>query len=522
LSEIAEKAEKAERDSMLLLPSETPSQMSVATRSESHRELVKSSGPTLGQIDAYAAGLSGGDDRTMILRKTTPWVAQLYEQWTTLSANNTEEESSFDAAAVAVLVDMEDANVSQETPHQAREIPQTDNPMDKSGSQQAEMTITVENKPHNKAGRSQNCDCIRAKMERPDYLDELDRINGWLEAWLDSCQAGRKLPNTCEEFLQKSARRYELDHEYVAHYMWPLYREYRARLSDLVSITDSEIADLCCQKEEALAKTDLKRSNRIEAFELPRLLKRRLRLLNKYGYPFDRIKVVDGFFVIEPSSCEIANREPSAKEAKAATAKLRDQDQRRDRWGLNRHAYVEDDSSSDSDTATHARAAALRSPRMETMRSPSRTSPSSSIRQEELKRPSEGSRRHSYDNDDDVEEYLAKSSPRTNMTSAEPKRSFERSHKYDDNDDDDDEYINPWEERHKGAAEYVASFKRSGSDSDRRADIDEAKVQPLPIPTHNSSPANLRSDRRADIDEAKVRPPLMPTHNSSQLIFAPT
>jgi hypothetical protein len=193
----------------------------------------------------------------------------------------------------------------------------------------------------------------------------------------------------------------------MANYESPLYQKYHARVSDLLSITDSEIADLCCQKEEAIARSDLNRSNRIEAFELPRLLKRGLRLIGTCGYPYDRIKVVDGFFVVEPSSCEIANREPSAKEAKATTAKLRDQDQRRDRWGLNRHAYVEDDSSSDSNTATHARAATLRSPRMETMRSPSRISPSSSIKQEQPKRSSKQSRRHiNYDDDEIPTELL--------------------------------------------------------------------------------------------------------------------
>ena len=359
---LAEKAEKAERDSMLLLPSETLSEMSVATRSESHWELVKSSGPTLGQIDAYAAGLSGGDDRTMILRKTNSWVAQLYEQWTTLSANNTEEESSFDAAAVADLADMDNAKVSMENPHQARETPQTDNQVDESGSQQAGLTVTVENKPHN----HQKCDCIRAKMERPEYCDELRGIDRWLEAWLDSCQGGSKLPGTCEEFLQKSTRRNELDHEYMANCMWPLYKKYQARVSDLLLITDSEIAELCCQKEEAIARSDLNRSNRIEYFELPRLLERRRRL--EHAYQFDPIKVIDGFLILEPSNCEIANRDPSshkprneAKEAKATTAKLRDQNQRRDRSErLNRHAYVEDDSSSDSNISTHATDAPIR------------------------------------------------------------------------------------------------------------------------------------------------------------------
>jgi hypothetical protein len=397
LSVLAEKAEKAERDSMLLLPSETPSEMSVATRSESHRELVKSSGPTLGQIDAYAAGLSGGDDRTMILRKTNLWVAQLYEQWTTLSANNTEDESSFDAAAVADLVDMENANVSQETLHQTRAIPQTDNPMENSGSQRAEITVTVENKPHKELSRSQKCDCIRAKMEKPEFWDELERIDQWLKAWIDSCLDNRKLPSTCEEFLQKSARRNELDHEYMAHYMWPLYKKYQARLSDLLSITDSEIADLCCQREKALTKSDLKRTNKIEALDLPRLLIRRTRLEHAYAWPLDSIQAFGGSLIIEGSSCE-KRRIRMAEEA--ATAKLKGQDQRRDRSErLNRHVYVEDDSSSDSHTSTHTTAATIRGPAI-SMRSLGRKSLISSMEKEEPEGLSEQSQKHTnHDNE---------------------------------------------------------------------------------------------------------------------------
>ena len=175
------------------------------------------------------------------------------------------------------------------------------------------------------------------------------------------------------------------------------------------------------------------------------------------------------------------------KEKKAAKAKVREQEQKRDRTEKHhRRVYVEDDASSDSDTATQVTDATIRGPgpRVETVR------------------PS------------------AKSSPRSNMRSAEPKRSFERSHRYGDNDDDDEDYADPWEERHKGAADYITSSgnrptmgrsesnywqgedrsRRSGSDSDRRptsskgrrADIDESKVRPPPMPTHNSSPANLR------------------------------
>ena len=170
------------------------------------------------------------------------------------------------------------------------------------------------------------------------------------------------------------------------------------------------------------------------------------------------------------------------KDKKAAKAKVRDQEQRRDRTEKHhRRVYMEDDTSSDSDTATQVTDATIR-PRVETVRP------------------------------------AAKSSPRSNMRPAEPKRSFEGGRRYDD--DDDDDYADPWEQRHKGAADYITSSgnrpamgrsesnywqgedrsRRSGSDSERRptsskgrrADIDEVKVRPPPMPTHNSSPANLR------------------------------
>jgi curved DNA-binding protein CbpA len=171
------------------------------------------------------------------------------------------------------------------------------------------------------------------------------------------------------------------------------------------------------------------------------------------------------------------------KEKKAAKAKFRDQEQRRDRLDkAHRRVYVEDDSSSDSDTATQVTDATVRGPRVETVRPSSKSSPRSSIGQEEPRRSSERSRRHR-------------------------------------DDDDDDEYADSWEERYKGAADYMASSghrptmgrsesnywqdrsRISGSDSDRRptsskgrrADGDGANTRPPSMPSHKSSPANLRN-----------------------------
>lgn len=170
------------------------------------------------------------------------------------------------------------------------------------------------------------------------------------------------------------------------------------------------------------------------------------------------------------------------KEKKAAKAKLRDQEQKRDRSDkAHRRVYVEDDSSSDSDTATQATDATIRGPRVETVRPSSKSSPRSSMRQEEPRRSSEKSRRYG--------------------------------------NDDDDEYADPWEERYKGAADYMVSSghrptmgrsesnywqdrsRISGSDSDRRptsskgrrGNDDGANVRPPPMPTQKSSPASLRN-----------------------------
>jgi curved DNA-binding protein CbpA len=171
------------------------------------------------------------------------------------------------------------------------------------------------------------------------------------------------------------------------------------------------------------------------------------------------------------------------REKNAAKTKLRDQEQRRDRSEKRRHVYAGDESSSDSDTATQVTDATIRGPTVETIRpSSSRSSPRSSIRREE------------------------------------PKRSSERSRRYEG---EDEEYEDAWLHKHRGAEEYLASSghrpttgrteshsywqgedraRRSGSDSDRRPtsskgrrpSVDETKGRPPSMPTHSSSPANLR------------------------------
>lgn len=170
------------------------------------------------------------------------------------------------------------------------------------------------------------------------------------------------------------------------------------------------------------------------------------------------------------------------REKSAAKAKLRDQEQRRDRSEKQRHVYAGGDSSSDSDTATQVTASTIRAPNIETIRPSSKSGSRPSVRREESKRSSDRSRRH---------------------------------------EEDDEEYEDPWVHKHRGAAEYLASSghrptsgrtestsywqgeeraRRSGSDSDkrptsskgRRAEADEAKPRPPPMPMHNSSPAGLR------------------------------
>ena len=83
----------------MLLPSTASTELAIASEVEMNQQLIKSTGPTLRQIDSYAGGLSGSNDRAMIMKKTSSWAAQLYSQWTTLS----EDVPLFDEATVADL-----------------------------------------------------------------------------------------------------------------------------------------------------------------------------------------------------------------------------------------------------------------------------------------------------------------------------------------------------------------------------------------------------------------------------------
>ena len=81
--------------------------------------------------------------------------------------------------------------------------------------------------------------------------------------------------------------------------------------------------------------------------------------------------------------------------------------------------FVEDDLSSDSDIAMQVTDATIRGPRTAAVQPSSKSLLRSSMRQEEPRRLSERSRR--------------------------------------ERGDEDDEYADPWEERHKGAADYMTS-----------------------------------------------------------------
>ena len=157
-----------------------------------------------------------------------------------------------------------------------------------------------------------------------------------------------------------------------------------------------------------------------------------------------------------------------------ATAKSRDQERRRESVDKRstRRAYVEDESSSDSDTVVSFSRQKSRS-----ARSPYQASPQSRPKPE-----------------------------------AAPKREPRSSSKYDDN------YEDEWERRHGSAREYIGrasqrphitradssnsywESRRDDSDSDRRprsprtrrTSIDNPKVRPPPLASHNSAPANLK------------------------------
>lgn len=88
---------------MPLLLSAESGELAVVREVESNQQLIRSAGPTLRHIDAFATTLSGSDDRALILERTRSWAAELYSKWTTLSEDaNKEEHVSSDSNADAV------------------------------------------------------------------------------------------------------------------------------------------------------------------------------------------------------------------------------------------------------------------------------------------------------------------------------------------------------------------------------------------------------------------------------------
>jgi hypothetical protein len=96
-------AERANRDSMPLLTSTGSVDLSLMHKEDSNYDMANSSGGTLAQIDAYTSGLSAGNERALILQRTTSWLAQLYAHWTTLSDDRDGGDRAFDVVDVAEL-----------------------------------------------------------------------------------------------------------------------------------------------------------------------------------------------------------------------------------------------------------------------------------------------------------------------------------------------------------------------------------------------------------------------------------
>jgi hypothetical protein len=296
-------AGKAERDSVPMLPLATSSELSITTQIESAKELIRSTGPTLRQIDAYVATLTDSDDRIMILQQTSSWVAQLYSQWTTLSENtNGEDAGLFDADAVADLTaDMESGTMQTDQSTDRKPQSTRGNIVPEPLQPQQEVSIFFEDEPHQNKGFPWKCNCIRAKVWVPTSLsDELKRLNAETSEslWLWPAH----LPSHPANFLQMTERRNELEHTYHVQYLLPLYKKYLARLSDLLAIADSELAELYRQRGEA--GTSWERQKTITDIEIPPLFQRRRHLSDLVKQNMFCIQLgTTGYVVVEPAGC---------------------------------------------------------------------------------------------------------------------------------------------------------------------------------------------------------------------------
>jgi hypothetical protein len=304
-------AERAERDSAPMLPLAASTELAIASEVEINQQLIKSTGPTLRQIDSYAGSLSGSNDRALIMQKTSSWVAQLYSQWTTLS----EEVPLFDEATIADLT----AETESETAfreHSTIKASQSTadlivpEPLE---VEQEDLSIHFEDGYH-QYGVGTKCNCVRAMLKIPMSLQrELRDLDMGTSRWLD-VSFPYKSPTA--SFLQRSERRNELEHTFNAQYLLPLYKKYLARLSDSLAVSDSELAELYRRSE------DMKGAERhsAEAEVAARVAKRqRLSLLVKHN-AFCTRESKDGTLYLEPSDCWQPQRKTTEQPDGTATS----------------------------------------------------------------------------------------------------------------------------------------------------------------------------------------------------------
>ena len=169
------------------------------------------------------------------------------------------------------------------------------------------------------------------------------------------------------------------------------------------------------------------------------------------------------------------------RESHAANAKSRDREQRRDRSEKHgRRAYVEEDSSSDSDTVTYVSTQPARSSRPE-QPSPQRTG---SKQESPRQKSSPTTPRHDEDLEDEWErrhgsarDYIERSQKRPTSSRTDSTRS----------------YWAPAEEQNSGRKSGSDSDRRPTSSKGRRPSIDVQRVRPPPMPSQNSAPAGLKA-----------------------------
>jgi hypothetical protein len=77
----------------LAVHDDTSAVPAIACESGINLNLIKSLGHSLAEIDAHAARLTGDGSRAIIMQNAATWLAQLYEQWTTLSQDDSGDDT---------------------------------------------------------------------------------------------------------------------------------------------------------------------------------------------------------------------------------------------------------------------------------------------------------------------------------------------------------------------------------------------------------------------------------------------